>query len=60
MLPSFTRVTLRVLALLGQVTWTKTVCFRGGAGGGGGECMYGTAIGASRLDKTSPQAAIVC
>ena len=29
MQPSFTRVTLRVLALLGQVTWTKTVCFRG-------------------------------
>ena len=28
--PSFTPVTLRVLALLGQVTWTKTVC--GGAG----------------------------
>ena len=44
MLPSFTRVTLRVLALLGQGTWTKTVCFRGGVGdwvylgvwGGGG------------------------
>ena len=29
MLPSFTRVTLRLLALLGQVTWTETVSFRG-------------------------------
>ena len=29
MILSFTRVTLRVLALLGQVTWTGTVCFRG-------------------------------
>ena len=29
MLLSFTRVTLRLLALLGQVTWTGTVCFRG-------------------------------
>ena len=27
---SFIRVTLRVLALLGQVTWTGTVFFRGG------------------------------
>ena len=33
MLPSVTRVTLRLLALLGQVTWTKTVCFRGGVRG---------------------------
>ena len=30
MLLSFTHVTLRLLALLGQVTWTGTVCFRGG------------------------------
>ena len=30
MLLSFTRVTLHVLALLGQVTWTGTVYFRGG------------------------------
>ena len=30
MILSFTRVTLRVLALLGQVTWTGTVCCRGG------------------------------
>ena len=30
---SFTRVTLRVLALLGQVTWTGIVCCRGGGGG---------------------------
>ena len=30
MLPSFTRVTLRLLALLGQVTWTETVSFWGG------------------------------
>ena len=29
MLMSFTRVTLRLLTLLGQVTWTGTVCFRG-------------------------------
>ena len=29
MLPSFTRVTLRLLALLAQGTWTGTVCFRG-------------------------------
>ena len=29
MILSFTRVTLRVLALLGQVTRTGTVCFRG-------------------------------
>ena len=29
MLLSFTRVTLRLMALLGQVTWTGTVCFRG-------------------------------
>ena len=36
MIPSFTRVTLRVLALLGQVTWTGTVCFRGRAAWGGG------------------------
>ena len=34
MLLSFTRGTLRVLALLGQVTWTGTVYFRGGQGGG--------------------------
>ena len=34
MQPSFTRVTLRVLALLGQVTWTKTV-FQGRSVGGG-------------------------
>ena len=34
MILSFTRVTLRVLALLGQVTWTGTVCFRGGKWGG--------------------------
>ena len=33
MLLSFTQVTLRVLALLGQVTWTGTVYFRGGRGG---------------------------
>ena len=31
---SFIRVTLRVLALLGQVTWTGTVFFRGGLWGG--------------------------
>ena len=40
MILSFTRVTLRVLALLGQVTWTGTVCFRGGkwgCWGGGGQ-----------------------
>ena len=30
MLPSFTQVTLRLLALLGPVTWTETVSFRGG------------------------------
>ena len=30
MLPSFTQVTLRLLALLGQVIWTKTVSFKGG------------------------------
>ena len=43
MQPSFTRVTLHVLALLGQVTWTKTllqgksvgVGTRGGGGVGG-------------------------
>ena len=29
MLLSFTHVTLRLLALLGQVTWTGIVCFRG-------------------------------
>ena len=31
---SFIRVTLRVLALLGQVTWTGTVFIRGGLWGG--------------------------
>ena len=31
---SFIRVTLRVLALLGQVTWTETVLIRGGFWGG--------------------------
>ena len=35
MILSFTRVTLRVLALLGQVTWTGTVCIRGGKWGRG-------------------------
>ena len=33
--PSFIHVTLRVLALLGQVTWTETVPIRGGLWGGG-------------------------
>ena len=37
MMLSFTRVTLRVLALLGQVTWTGTVYFRGGPLVGGHE-----------------------
>ena len=55
MLLSFTRVTLRLLALLGQVTWTGTVCFRGrvgswGGGGGpargrGGLFLPGVAVG---------------
>ena len=51
--PSFILVTLRVLALLGQVTWTETVAIRGGlwrggatsgggGGGGGGEVGVGS------------------
>ena len=43
--PSFIRVTLRVLALLGQVTWTETVITRGGLRGGGGGCHVGHPAG---------------
>ena len=41
--PSLIRVTLRVLALLGQVTWTETVAIRGGLRGGG--CHVGHPVG---------------
>ena len=41
--PSFIRVTLHVLALLGQVTWTETVAIRGGLRGG--RCHVGHPAG---------------
>ena len=51
--PSVIRVTLRVLALLGLVTWTETVAIRGGLRGG---CHVGHPVGLCAVAVRGPKA----